>query len=136
MNLVGVHGYLLGFAVVGGWAVVCLWSLVLRLARAGETPWFWRAVSLVQILLALQFAVGLVLLLMWLLGAAGLPGDGSAFQVTFHLLYGAGFPLIVLFFGHKWARDARVHPHSAFALVGLVNFGLTARAWMVGAGIG
>lgn len=136
MDVVGLHGYVLGLTVVGSWLVVCLWSLVLRLARAGETPWFWRAVSLAQILLALQFVAGLVLVTMWVLGAAGLPGDGSAFDVTFHLLYGVGFPLVVLFFGHKWARDGRINPHSAFALVGLVNFGLTARAWMVGAGIG
>lgn len=134
MDLVTLHGYLLGFAIVTSWAVVALWSLTLRLAGRRETPWFWRAVSVAQILLALQFFLGMALLTMYTLGSAGLPGDGSAFDVIFHLLYGAGFPLVVLFFAHKWARDGRVNPHTAFALVGLVNFGLTARAWMVGAG--
>jgi hypothetical protein len=134
MTLVGLHAYVLGYAVVGSWAVICFWSLALRLARYEDTPTFWRAVSVAQILLVLQLLAGLVLLVLYALGRAGLPGDGSAFDVSFHLLYGAGFPLIVLFFAHKWAREGRYHPHAVFAVAALVLFGLTARAWQVGAG--
>jgi hypothetical protein len=81
-----------------------------------------------------QVVAGVVLLLLFAFGAAGLPGDGSAFDVSFHLLYGAGFPLVVLVFAHKWAREGRYDPHTVFAVAGLVIFGLTARAWQVGAG--
>ena len=35
--------------------------------------------------------------------------------------------LVVLFYGHKFAREGRFHPLLVFAVVGLVNFGLTAR---------
>lgn len=126
------HGYVVGLALVASWLVVSVWALVLRLARAGATPVFWRAVSIAQLLLALQLLVGLVLLVAWAFGAAGPPGTGSAWDTVWHLLYGLVFPFIVLLFAHKWAREERFSPHSAFALAGLVIFGLTARAWMVG----
>ncbi len=41
-------------------------------------------------------------------------------------------PLVVLFFAHKLSREGRVNPYTAFAIVGLVNFGLTFRAFQVG----
>jgi hypothetical protein len=134
MIIVGLHGYLLGYAVIGSWAVIACWSFALRLTRHEDTPTFWRAVSVAQILLVVQIIVGVVLFGLFAVGAAGLPGDGSAFDVSFHLLYGAGFPLVVLFFAHKWARERRYDPHTVFAVAGLVLFGLTARAWQVGAG--
>lgn len=134
MDLVGLHGYVLGFVIIGSWATICFWSLALRFTSYEETPTFWRVVSIAQILLVVQFFVGLALLVMYAFGAAGLPGDSSAFDVSFHLLYGAGFPLVVLFFGHKWARSGRYDAHTTFAVVGLVIFGLTARAWQVGVG--
>ena len=132
--VVSLHAYVLGYAVVGVWAAVAGWSLALRFTRYEETPTFWRAVSVGQLLLVLQLVAGLVLLVAYALGAAGLPGDGSAFDVSFHLLYGAGFPLLALFFAHKWAREGRYNAHTVFAVAGLVVFGLTARAWQVGVG--
>ena len=134
MTFAQIHGYVLGFAIIGSWAIIMFWSLVLRLLRAEETPVFWRVVSAAQILLGLQFFVGLALLTMWTLGGAALPGDGSAFDVTFHLLYGVGFPLVVLAVAHWWARAGRYNPYTIFAVVGLVNFGLTFRAFDVGLG--
>jgi len=133
------HGYLIGFAVVGSWAVIMFWALALRFTRYDETPTFWRAVSVAQVLLALQLLVGLVLTGWWLLGAGQPPGANSGggwFSGTFHLLYGVGFPFVVLVVGHRLASQGRYHPHSVFAVVGLVNFGLTARAFLVGAGTG
>ena len=132
MDLVQLHGHVLGFIIIGSWATICFWSLALRLLGYGETPTFWRVVSVAQILLVAQFFLGMALLTRYALGAGRLPGDESAFDVSFHLLYGAGFPLVVLFVGHKWAREGRYAPHSVFAVVGLVIFGLTARAWQVG----
>jgi hypothetical protein len=131
-TLVDVHAFVLGFGLIASWLVVCLWSLVLRIVNAGETPVFWRVVSIAQILLVLQLLVGLLLLIAWAVGAVGLPGAGTAGDTAWHLLYGIGFPVIVLFVAHKWARDERYDPHTIFALAGLVIFGLTARAWMVG----
>lgn len=113
------------------WGVISGWAFALRLLKYDETPTFWRAVSIAQILLVIQLAIGLVLLVL-----GGRPGDGTLFSYVFHPLYGIVFPLLTLFYAHKWAREGRYEPHAAFAVAGLVLFGLTARAFMVGAGIG
>lgn len=134
MTFAQIHGYVVGFLLIGSWPVIGFWALALRFTRYEETPTFWRVVSVAQLLLALQFVVGLILLVLYALGGTGLPGDGSAWDVTWHMLYGAVFPLIVLTVAHRGAREGRFNPHAAFAVVGLVNFGLAARAWMVGVG--
>jgi hypothetical protein len=129
MGLTRIHGYVVGYASIGAWAVICFWALALRLAKYEDAPTFWRAVSVAQVLLVVQFVIGVVLLVMGLR-----PGRANAggWSTAFHLLYGLGFPLVVLLVGHALARAGRFHPHSVFAVVGLTIFGLTARAWMVG----
>lgn len=130
------HGYWLGVPVWASWVIIMVWALVLRLLGAGETPTFWRAVSVAQILLALQVVVGAVLLGLWALGLGPPPVPGSAFQSVFHVLYGLVFPLVVLVVGHRFAVQGRMAPHTAFAVVGLVNFGLLFRAWQTGMLVG
>lgn len=118
-----IHGYVIGGGIVGSWLIVMLLALVLRAVSGDkDVPWFWRVVSIAQLLLGVQLLFGVVLLLM-----GRVPAPGDAFTTGFHFLYGAVFPVVVLFFGHKYARDGRFHPLTAFAVVGLVNFGLTAR---------
>lgn len=137
--VVQAHGYLLGFLVIGSWAVIAFWGLALRFTRYEETPTFWRAVSVAQILLGVQLLVGLVLVAWWLLGGGAPPGANSGggwFNGTFHILYGIVFPFVVLLVGHQVARTGQYSPHTVFAVVGLVIFGLTARAFAVGAGTG
>jgi hypothetical protein len=130
MELTTPH-FWIGFALISIWAIISGWAFALRLLPYDETPTFWRVVSIAQILLVIQLAIGLVLLV---LGRR--PGDGSLFIYIFHPLYGIVFPLATLFYAHKWARDGRYDPHAAFAVAGLVIFGLTSRAMMVGLGIG
>jgi hypothetical protein len=130
MTITGLHGYVLGFVLIGSWAVICLWALALRFSAKEETPTFWRAVSVAQILLGLQIVAGVVLLL---IGRRPGPAEDGA-TLAFHLAYGLLFPVITLIVGHKVARDGKYRAHSVFAVVGLVLFGLTARAWMVGQG--
>lgn len=128
MDLTLLHGYVLGYATIASWPVVGLWALVLRLARAEETPTFWRVVSVAQILLGVQVLVGIALLLM-----GRRPGPGTDVgTLLFHLSYGIISPLVVLAVAHAWARAERFNPHAIFAVVGLVNFGLTFRALQVG----
>lgn len=128
MSWTGLHGYLLGFPLIGSWAVISGWALALRFTKYEETPTFWRFVSLAQLLLVAQLAIGLVLLA---LGRRPGPSDDVT-TLLFHAAYGLLFPLVTLVIGHKVARDGTYSPHSVFAVVGLVIFGLTARAWMVG----
>lgn len=130
MDLTVPHTWV-GLALVSLWAVISGWSFALRLLPYEETPTFWRVVSVAQILLVIQLAIGLVLMLL-----GGRPGNGSTFIYIFHPLYGIVFPLLTLFFAHKWAREGRYDPHAAFAVAGLVIFGLTSRAFMVGIGLG
>ena len=134
MSFTAIHGYLLGFIVIGSWATITFWALALSFTRYEDTPTFWRAVSVAQILLVLQVLVGLALLVAG--RRPGPPDDPTAgLSLLFHLGYGVVFPLIVLFYGHKVAREGRFGgPHRVFAVVGLVIFGLTMRAWMVGGG--
>lgn len=128
MSITLLHNWA-GYAIVGSWAIVGGWALALRFLPYDETPTFWRAVSVAQILLFVQLLAGLVLLLL-----GRLPAGQNWFDNIFHVLYGIVFPLVVLFFAHKWSREGRYDPHTAFAVTGLVLFGLTARAWMTGAG--
>lgn len=126
--ILSAHGYLLGFGLPAVWAVICIWALVLRGMKRDDTPVFWRVVSVAQLLLVVQVLAGVVLLVLG--GRPGPADDGES--LAFHIAYGIIFPLIVLIVGHKMARDSKYRPHSVFAVVGLVIFGLTARAWMVG----
>ena len=132
MTFTAFHGYLLGVVLIGSWATITFWALALSFTRYEDTPTFWRAVSLAQVLLVLQLLLGLGLLLAG--RRPGPPGDPSAgLSLLFHLAYGIVFPLVALFAGHKFAREGRFGgPHRIFAVVGLVIFGLTTRAWMVG----
>ncbi len=130
MDLAVVHGLWLGLTIVVSWLVICLWALGLRvIGPRGDTPTFWRAVALAQTLLAVQLLVVAILLALrrW----PG-PDDGGAADLLFHLGYGAVFTLVVLVVAHSWARTGRYNAHAVFSLVGLVNFGLTLRAWQVG----
>ncbi|MGI8576206.1 MAG: hypothetical protein ACR2MA_12980 [Egibacteraceae bacterium] len=130
MDLARPHA-LIGLLIVSAWAILAGWGVALRFTRYEETPTYWRAVSVGQILLGLQLLYGLVLF-----GVGRLPGEGGWFVTLFHPLYGFVFPLLVLFFAHKWARERRYDPHLAFGVASFVIFALTVRAWMVGAGIG
>ena len=122
-----------GFALISIWAILAGWALALSFMRYPETPTFWRAVSVAQILLVLQLLVGLGLYIGRGFAAIGTQGW---FSTLFHPLYGFVFPLVVLFVAHAMARREDRNPHRVFALAAFVIFGLTARAFMVGAGIG
>ncbi len=130
MDLATPHTWI-GTIIVGTWATICGWAVALRFTRYDETPTFWKAVSVAQILLVVQLLYGIVLLF-----AGRRPGDASLFETVFHALYGFGFPLVVLFFAHKWSREGRYDPHSAFAVAAFVIFALTVRGWLLGAGMG
>lgn len=117
----------LGAAIVASWLTVTVWALVLRLRRRDESPAFWRVVSFAQVLLVVQLVLGAALFAM-----GRRPGTGGAYTNTFHTLYGFGFPALVLFYSHKWAREGRWHPFAVFSFAALVIMALAMRAFMVG----
>lgn len=128
----GLHAYV-GLAIILLWGVVAGWALVLGFSGTDETPAFWRAVSIAQILLAIQLLFGLGLFIGRGFAAIGAQGW---FSTVFHPLYGFVFPFVVLFIAHNEARKEERNPHRVFALAAFVIFALAARGFMVGAGMG
>ena len=128
----GLHAYI-GLAIVSVWGILAGWGFALSFLSYDDTPGFWRVVSVAQILLGVQLLVGLGLFVGR--GFATI-GEQGWFSTLFHPLYGFVFPFVVLFAGHAYARRPDRNPHRVFALASLVVFALTARGWMVGAGIG
>jgi hypothetical protein len=123
--IVSAHGYVIGIAIMGSWALIMLLALGLRaFAADAEAGWFWKIVSAAQVLLGAQLVFGLVL---WAIRGR-LPGDELIDQV-FHPLYNFVFPVVVLVVAHRASGDGRAHPFTAFATAGLVIFGLTARGF-------
>lgn len=131
MDLPALHGYVVGIAIIGLWAALTLWALVLWRMRRDEAPLFWRVVSVAQILLVVQLLIGAFLLL-----RGGGPNLGQTFDVVFHPLYGFVFPVVVLVVAHAQARTGARSAYAVFALGAFVIFALTVRSFTVGAGIG
>lgn len=116
---------LIGFAIVAGFLVLSLWGLVAVLLKRDPTPWFWRLVAVLQVVLILQLAAGLVLL-----------AFGNR-RPLLHYAYGAVFPAIVLVGAHILARELE-DPADAprvFAIAAFIVFGLTLRALTTGLGL-
>jgi hypothetical protein len=129
VDIASIHGYVIGTTIIGSWLVIMLLALVLRVVKRGapdgaaDVGWFWRVVSVAQVLLVVQLLVGAYLFI-----RGGRPGP-DGFTHAFHPLYGFVFPAVVLFYAHKLSREGRVNPFTAFATAGLVIFGLTLRGF-------
>lgn len=121
----GIHTYV-GFAITALFGVGWVWGLGVLVARRGPGGWFWRWLSVVQVVAVLQALIGVWLLL-----------SGRALPQTLHLIYGLG-PLVILGIGHALARDSNFadRPWVPFAFASFICFGLALRALMTGLGIG
>ena len=114
-----------GFSIVGGFALLWLWGLGAWIARRGPGRPFWWLVASLQVALLVQLVAGVALLI------------GGGDRGVLHYLYGVGFPALVLGAAHWLAREAFAErPWVPFALAGFVAFGLTLRALMTGLGVG
>lgn len=119
-----VHAFV-GFAIVGGFALLTLWGLATWLIRRGPGRGFWWLLGGLQVALILQLVAGVILLAM----------GGS--RDMLHYLYGVAFPVLILVGAHWLAREAFAHrPWAPFAMGSFFIFGLTLRALMTGLGIG
>jgi hypothetical protein len=119
---------LIGYAIPTGFALMALWALLAFLRNRSPADWFWKMVSVVQVLLGLQVAVGILLLL------AGLTPTGGG-AAWLHYAYGGLFPFAVLVAAHRYARAHSEVAWVIFGIAAIVNFGLTFRALMTGLGI-
>lgn len=120
-----IHAFI-GFVIVGGWFVVFAWGGLFWWPLHREpNRVFWGLLGVLQGVLILQLAVGLIL---WL---------SHPVPTWLHPLYGALFPAIVLGIGHVLARgmDLEKDRYKVFAVAAFFIFGLTLRALMTGLGV-
>jgi len=118
-----VHEYV-GFAVVAAFFVLFVWGIGAKLIKRGPGDWFWRWLTLVQVIVVAQTIIGVILFL-----------SGYRADTLLHYAYGL-FPIIVLVVAHVVARGMEREPWIPFAWAGFFCFGLTLRALMTGLGIG
>lgn len=114
----------IGYAIVSAFGLLPLWGLTVRLIRRGPGQAFWWLVAGVQVAVGIQLIAGIVLLAL----------GGS--QPLLHYFYGSLFPMIVLVVAHVVARGLERDQWVPFAWAGFFCFGLTARALLIGLGIG
>ena len=130
-----------GFAVVGIFAVGWIWGLGAAIARRGPGDRFWVWLAVAQVTAGLQAVLGIVLLLTGRRVVAG-----SSIQNSLHYVYGL-LPILLFVFAHVVARagnasmvgfdaNRRVAPWVPFAWAAFICFGLTLRALMTGLGTG
>jgi hypothetical protein len=130
-----------GFIVVGVFAVGWVWGLGAAIAKRGPGDRYWTWLSVAQVTAGLQAILGVVLLVSGHRVAAG-----SSIQNSLHYVYGL-LPLLLFVVAHIVARagnaslvgfDAqrRIAPWVPFAWAAFICFGLTLRALMTGLGVG
>jgi hypothetical protein len=115
-----------GFAVVGGWFVLLVWGGGGWVLKREPNPWFWRLLAVLQVLLAVQLAAGLLLLAL-----------GDRADSFLHYLYGVVFPVIVLVVAHVLGRgmEDEEDTFKVFTVASFFIFGLTLRALTTGLGL-
>jgi hypothetical protein len=116
----------IGYAVVGGWFLLFAWGVVAFVSRREPNEWFWRALAVLQVLLALQLVAGVVLLSL-----------GHRADALLHYAYGVVFPAVVLVIAHVLGRGMEDESDTwkVFAVASFFIFGLTLRAVTTGLGM-
>jgi len=117
---------LIGFVVVGLFAIGWVWGLGAYVLKRGPGEPFWRWLTVAQVVAIVQALIGTVLLI-----------AGYRPPTALHYVYGFG-PLVILAIAHALAREEsfQTRPWLPFALGAFICFGLTLRALMTGLGTG
>lgn len=110
---------IVGLSIGGIFGILALWGLFLWIKNSDPGQTFWRLLALGQIGLVLQVIVGVVMF--FVRGA----------MPPLHYAYGA-FPIIVLYVAHRQSKKFEGLEWVAFAIAGLVIFGLQTRGFMTG----
>jgi hypothetical protein len=131
----------IGFIVVGVFAVGWVWGLGAAIVKRGPGDRYWTWLSVAQVTAGLQAILGVLLLL-----GGDRVAAGSSIQNSLHYVYGL-LPLLLLVVAHIVARagnaslvgfdaERRIAPWVPFAWAAFICFGLTLRALMTGLGVG
>ncbi len=133
-----VHA-VVGFFVVGVFALGWLWGLAAWILRRGPGEGYWVWLTVAQVAAGAQALLGILLLLVGRRMVT--PG---ALGGLLHYVYGL-LPILLFVFAHVVARegtarlvgiDRPVRAWVPFAWASFICFGLTLRALMTGLGIG
>lgn len=114
----GLHR-IVGLSIGGIFGILALWGLFLWIKNSDPGQMFWRVLALGQVGLVMQVVVGVVMFFV--------VGNMN----PLHYAYGA-FPLLVLFVAHRQSKKFEGLEWVAFAIAGLVIFGLQTRGFMTG----
>lgn len=125
-SVVDLHRYI-AYSVPTGFALLALTSLITYVFNRDPGEWYWRLLAALQVILGLQIIVGGILFL------TGHRPPGISFPGS-HYVYGSLFPLIVLFFAHRYARRQTRIAVAIFGVAAFLCFGLTMRALQTGLG--
>jgi hypothetical protein len=132
---------IVGFAVVGVFAIGWLWGLGAWIVRRGPGAAYWVWLPVAQVVTGLQALLGIGLLLF-----GRRLNTGGTLGGVLHYVYGL-LPILLFVIAHVIARagnasmlgfseERRVAPWVPFAWASFICFGLTLRALMTGLGIG
>ena len=138
--LVSIHK-VVGFVVVGLFAIGWIWGLGAKIAKRGPGERYWLWLTVTQVVLGVQAVIGI-----WLYATGHRVVPKGFLGGTLHYVYGA-LPIVLLLYAHVVARagtaslvgfDERrpIAPWVPFAWASFICFGLTLRALMTGLGVG
>jgi heme A synthase len=125
--VVDLHRFV-AYSVPTLFALLTLGAIWTYLRNREPGAWYWNLLAAVQVVLGVQVLVGVILF-----ASGGRPQSNGPNWL--HYVYGAVFPIGVLYFAHKYARK---HPGVEMIIFGVacfVAFGLTFRALQTGLGI-
>lgn len=125
--MVDLHRFV-AYAVPAGFVLLALGALYTYVRNKEAGGWYWNLLAAVQVILGAQVVVGAILFAL-----GGRPQSNGPNWL--HYVYGAVFPIGVLYFAHKYARRHPGVEMLVFGVAGLVAFGLTFRALQTGLGI-
>ena len=116
-----IHGTF-GLAVAFVFLIIAALGVVFWVRNRDPGGFFWGLVALAQVGVGVQILLGLLML-----------ASGRRAANWVHYAYGL-FPVLTLFVAHRYSKKAKGLEWVAFAIVGLVNFGLMFRGYMTGLG--
>jgi hypothetical protein len=130
LSVTDAHLYI-AYVLPGGFVLLALWALGVVIFNRGPGEWFWRLLAALQVIVAIQVVVGIVLLL-----------QGFRPTVWRHYIYGAVMPLLLLWIAHRLAagkpvlgfgRDRFTEvPWAVFGVVGFILAAATFMAYITG----
>jgi hypothetical protein len=110
-----------GLGVAFAWLALCLLGIAFWIRNRDPGTFFWRLLAVAQVGVGVQILLGLLMLL-----------TTERRPHWVHYAYGL-FPVLTLYAAHTYSKKLKGIEWAAFALVGLVNFGLMFRGYQTGA---